>query len=154
MSQLSNVSEFSEFGLDFLVDGQNFDYKLDSVSWIRFLEDFSSKTVYEQRINDFLNYHQQQINQDFVTALIDYFDLKRHELKPNGEIANAPTSMRSWFSMFKAYWLHCHGQALEKIAPLIEINLTKWEKTYTVNKAAAFTKNQLRKINTVIDLFF
>ena len=46
--------------------------------------------------------------------------------------------MRTWLSAFKRLWNLCLHKDLK--APLIEINLEKWEKTYSVSKATTFEK--------------
>jgi hypothetical protein len=47
--------------------------------------------------------------------------------------------------MFVKFWLHTGRDDLKMQAPIIEDNISKWEKSHSVKKAKSFTKEQLGK---------
>ena len=47
----------------------------------------------------------------------------------------APTTMRTWYSMFQKYWLHNAKEDLHTKVPIIDSDLIKWPKGYEETKA-------------------
>ena len=106
------------------------------------MSDFKSSARYRERILDFLKYADQcDVGADcnsLVKCLLDYFELKRREKKPGEETPRfCGTTLRGWFSMCLKFW------DLRVIAPILENNISKWEKTEVVVKAATFEKEDL-----------
>jgi hypothetical protein len=110
----------------------------DHPSWIAFLEGFGSKDAYKKRVDDFFQWQASVDGDDLVAKLIQYF-------KTQHDGGLAPTTLRSWFSMFVKFWLHSGRGDLKLLAPIIEDNLSKWEKNHSVKKSKTFTKEQLGK---------
>jgi hypothetical protein len=76
-------------------------------------------------------------------ALITYFMKMRKENNADEQRAYAPTTMRGWFSMFKAFWLHTGRGDLEALVPLISTKLNHWQAAYITEKASTFTKEDM-----------
>ena len=79
--------------------------------------------------------------------LILYFD-HAHCMKKEGtdEPKYAPTSLRSWNSMFLAFYRHTGRGDLAQKIPIILSNIGKWEKTYTAKKATCFEADDISKL--------
>lgn len=107
-------------------------------SWVEFLRDFPSRASYEKRINDFLDWQKDIDGNSLDDKLILYFKMKHEE-------ETAPTTLRSWLSMFTKFWLHSGRGDLKAKLPIIEDSISKWEKTHTVKKSKTFTKEDLGK---------
>ena len=123
-------------------------YGCSSPSWVSFLSDFKSSARYRERILDFLKYADQcDVGADcnsLVKCLLDYFELKRREKKSGEETPRfCGTTLRGWFSMFLKFWRYTGLGDLRVIAPILENNISKWEKTEVVVKAATFEKEDL-----------
>lgn len=102
MSQVSNefvlIRDLSQISL--------FEYNLQSIYWISFLTGFASRGEYEKRVEDFIQFHRELVDQstDLKTALVAYYDFNRNEIKEDGTPRFVATTLRSWFSMFKQYF--------------------------------------------------
>mmetsp|Transcript_6728 Transcript_6728/g.6036 ORF Transcript_6728/g.6036 Transcript_6728/m.6036 type:complete len:97 (+) Transcript_6728:419-709(+) len=50
-------------------------------------------------------------------------------------------------AIFNKFWLHSGRGNLKEKAPIIESNISKWEKTYMVTKSKTLTKDDLRLLH-------
>eukprot|EP01035_Chromulina_nebulosa_P019217 gene19217-25068_t len=94
---------------------------MNSPSWISFLNNFPSKKFYESRVNNFNQWVSSKGSNDLIKLLIDYFEEKYNEIDQSGN--------------------------LKEKAPIIESNISKWEKTYNVTKSKTLTKDDLRLLH-------
>lgn len=121
-------------------------YGVNSPSFQTFLEGKKCRAVYEKRLHDFLSYHAEHFEEENMTAnLISYFQFSHEKVDGDGDPVYAPTSLRSWLSVFQAFYLHTGRGDLKKEAPIIGVKLDQWEKEHEARKAKTFTKNDLRK---------
>ena len=99
-----------------------------SLSWVSFLSDCD-------------------VGADFnslVKCLLDYFEVKRRKKKPGKETPRfCGTTFRGLFTMFLIFWRYTGLGDLGIIAPILEDNISKWEKTEVVVKASTFEKEDL-----------
>jgi len=58
-----------------------------------------------------------------------YFDYKNSELNEEGDRRYSATTLRSWFSIFFAFWKHTGKGDLKMQCPIIDDNIKKWGKT-------------------------
>jgi len=64
-------------------------------------------------------------------SLIDYFQYN-HDLKDDeGNPFYAPTTMRTWVSVFQAFYLHTNRGVLKNKIPIINTKLDQWEKLHS-----------------------
>lgn len=61
----------------------------------------------------------------------------------DGDHFYAPTTLRSWFSVFQAFYLHSNRGKLKEVVPIIHTKLNQWMKEHEVKKAKTFTKSDL-----------
>lgn len=92
-------------------------------------------------MNQFLEWQQDIEGDSLEEKLVKYFNNKYEEED------TAPTSLRSWLSIFTKFWLHTGRGDLKTKLPIIEANLNKWEKEHKVKKAKTFTKEDLITFN-------
>jgi len=130
-------------------------YGTDNPSWQTFLEGKKCRGVYEKRLNDILVYHEQHFEESNMTKnLIAYFQFNRNKVDEDNHPKYAPTSLRSWLSVFQAFYLHTGCGDLKTIAPILNAKLDQWEKEYEATKVKTFTKHDLRKlINANYNMF-
>lgn len=130
-----------------LTQEQARNYGTESASWQTFLEGKKCRSVYEKRINDFLAYNEEHFEEpDMNKNLISYFQFNRQKVDADGNAVYAPTSLRSWLSVFQAFYLHTNRGDLKSIAPILGAKLDQWEKEYEATKAKTFTKHDLRPL--------
>jgi hypothetical protein len=117
-------------------------------SWLSFLRQFPSAKKYSQRIQDFLHFHearsQGHSDKNLKDSMLLYFT-EKHEEKQNDENRYCPTTLRSWLSMLTAFWKHTGRGDLKMQMPILEDNISKWERTHTTRKAKTFTEENLSK---------
>jgi len=131
---------------------------LNAASWISFLKDFKSGSKYLEQAKLFLHYHIGQTcsstedktsRESMHASVISYFDylhdLKSEKKGKEHEARFAPTTLRSTFAMLKRFFLHTGRGQLEVDVPIIESNLSKWDKKHTVKQAKTFSKAQMGK---------
>ncbi len=58
----------------------------------------------------------------------------------------APTTLRTWHSVFKRFLQLTMDTAIEKKLPILEIKINQWEKTHTITKAKVFPAEDWKKI--------
>jgi hypothetical protein len=99
-------------------------------SWDSFLRGFKSAPMYVQRIEDFMRW-KSSFGEDISleAKLIRYFDYKNSELNEEGDRRYSATTLRSWFSIFFAFWKHTGKGDLKMQCPIIDDNIKKWGKT-------------------------
>jgi len=124
------------------------EYGANSPSWLAFLEGLKSRDTYEKRLYDFLLFHSANPQNDMTTNLINYFQVSHAKKDEEGDLYHAPTSLRSWFSVFLKFYLHSGRGDLKKDAPIIATKLNQWEKEYEQIKAKTFTKQDLLPLFT------
>jgi len=124
------------------------DYGVNHPSWKAFLEGKECENTYQKRVNDFILYHRQRIfeEQNMIANLIQYFIDNHAKKDEKGDPFYSPGTMRSWNSVFQAFFLHTQGVILKTAAPIIAAKLDQWEKEHEVKKARTFTKSELRKL--------
>jgi hypothetical protein len=111
-----------------------------NASWVSFLTGFTSEKVYRKNVNDFLLFHEneQPSSNDLGMSLIIYFQ------KLYDSVNYKATSLRSFYSVFKKFWLHSGRGDLKAMLPIIESNIDKWTKVAEpAKKAGTFTKKDL-----------
>jgi len=116
-----------------------------SASWLIFLEDKACKEEYLKRLHDFLLFH---YNKSFEQPsmelnMMDYFQFNHDKKDEDGDPYYAPTTLRSWFSVFQAFYLHSGRGKLKEVAPIINIKLNQWVKEHEAKKAKTFTREDL-----------
>lgn len=120
-------------------EGQN------SKEWSEVLDDFGSRRVYQERLDDFLRF----ANNDFSSAtlemkLANYFNDAREQKNDDGNPRYRATTFRSWLSVFQKFWRHCRFQDLKTLVPALEDKIGKWgKKQVEVRQARTFSKEQL-----------
>ena len=119
-------------------------------SWTAFLEGIKTSQTYRDRLSDFLLYRETflagKADPTLVKLeliLLNYFLARRELTDDNGDRRHGSTSMRGWYSIFKAYWIHSDRGILT--IPLIEAKLNQWDKLHEVEKSEIFSKNDLEK---------
>jgi hypothetical protein len=118
------------------------DWGRDSASWQGFLHDFYSRTRYEKIVEDYLLFDelQEDCEEDtLLGSMVSYF----HESHEGGY---APTTLRSRFSALKKFFLHTGRGNISITVPLIESNLSKWDKAHTVKQARVFKKEDYGRL--------
>lgn len=121
------------------------EYGLADKDWIEFLETCASGQKYLVRILDFLRFQEDndQCGDDLNENLKIYFK-HQHSLKnDDGSLKNAPTSMMSWFSMFKKFWRYTKRGRLDDVCPIIVDELKLWVKKHSITKASTFSKEEI-----------
>ena len=117
-------------------------FGLNDPSWVSFLKDFASATIYQNRIKNFLVFYtdeeEYRNSLSMEASLISYFEV-------NHDKGNAPSSLQSWFAMFKKFWKYTGRGDLMLKAPLIQDNIKKWTKDSEVTQATTFEKTELVK---------
>lgn len=115
-----------------------------SPSWECFKEGLKDPRKYEDRLQDFKAHLESKDKQyTLEDDLLLYFIYKRGLFNDVGEQQHAPTSMRSWLSVFKAFWKHSGRGDLNVKLPILETKINQWEKKHIVEKAAVFAVNDL-----------
>ncbi|KAJ1401497.1 hypothetical protein B484DRAFT_405701 [Ochromonadaceae sp. CCMP2298] len=112
--QMEDVDPASEF--EALPEQLHHDWGQENANWVGFLRNFLSKERYEKIILE-LYFSEDNL----IASIISYFD----ECYDAGL---APTTLRSRFSAVKKFWLHTGRGNLSQMAPLVESNLSKWDK--------------------------
>jgi hypothetical protein len=123
-----------------------------SLSWEAFLEGFKSANRYSQRIADFKAYYEMHNFGCLHEGLLQYFILKNGEVDESGEPRNCPTTMRGWFSAFKAFFRFTNQGDLCKDLPILEAKFKQWSKEYMIKKSRVFTEADLGKNNILLIL--
>lgn len=119
---------------------------LSKADWQQFLRSIKNSTVYENRMKDFLMWFAKRSEpSELHVELGRYFHVRHDETDEDGNAKYAPTSLRSWLSVFRNYWQYTGLGDLRILAPLIEKDIGRWEKIYKCKKAAVFTKDQMGK---------
>jgi len=109
--------------------------------WKEFLRTFPSRKAYSDRVNHFILWQNQIIdNSDLLARLKVYFQVHHDMLKENGSAFYAPTCFRTWFSIFLKFWNFTGKGNLKSLAPLLYSNLTVWETGYEEAHAEPFTR--------------
>jgi hypothetical protein len=93
-------------------------------------------------VEAFLWFHEQQEDCEestLIKSMIAQFR-EQHNL---GQYA--PNTLCSRFSALKKFWLNTGRGDLSALAPLIETNLSKWDKTHCVRQARTFRKGDYGK---------
>lgn len=120
-------------------------FGMNDPNWARAMVGFASAKLYEDRVLDFF-YFQDDRDGDFVTNLIAYFDNAHNKLKDDDlSPVYSATTLRGWYSMFCKFYSLVHKRDLKKDAPIIEDQISKWEKQCTVTKSKTFTKENISK---------
>ena len=120
-------------------------YGKDHPNWLSFLNDFSSKGRYEKRVQIFLDYHAASNKDTLEESLPQYFDESYELLNSDGNKRYAATTLRGWLSIFVAFWQYTGRGNLHHILPVLEKNISKWEKKQKTKKTHTFTKEELSK---------
>jgi hypothetical protein len=120
-------------------------YCCDSPSWVSFLSNFKSASKYKERVWEFLLFADERNNErtSLVACLIEYFEIKRGERNADGSPRYSGTTFRGWFSRFLKFWVYTSLGDLRKMAPILEDNIGKWEKSQVVVKASSFEHDDL-----------
>ncbi|KAJ1440248.1 hypothetical protein B484DRAFT_466912 [Ochromonadaceae sp. CCMP2298] len=143
--QMEDVNPASEF--EALPEQLHHDWGQESANWVGFLRNFLSKERYEKIILELLLYHELQLyfsEDTLIASIISYFD----ECYDAGL---APTTLRSRFSAVKKFWLHTGRGNLSQMAPLVESNLSKWDKVHTTKQSNVFKKEHYREFYALHD---
>jgi hypothetical protein len=120
------------------------DWGRSEANWQGFLEDLACRNRYEKVVDAFLFFHEQQEDCEestLIKSMIAQFR-EQHNL---GQYA--PNTLRSRFSALKKFWLNTGRGDLSALAPLIETNLSKWDKTHCVKQARTFRKEEYGKFD-------
>eukprot|EP01034_Spumella_vulgaris_P021625 gene21625-27664_t len=91
------------------------------------------------------------MDDDMTKSLIDYFIAKHDEKDLNKELRYSPTTLRSWLSIFAAFYLHSGRGDLKMLCPIIEVHINNWQKGYKKRKARAFKKDELVQLHNLPD---
>jgi alpha-galactosidase/6-phospho-beta-glucosidase family protein len=113
------------------------DFGLNHPSWVSAMNNFKSKDIYIERIIHFYNWQLEKNPEEESNNLINYFD-EMHGRYTGG-------TLRSWLSVFKKFWQHTERGDLSSKLPIIEDNISKWEKTEKKTKAKPFTEIDISK---------
>ena len=116
----------------------------DLEQWHSFLSGFGAQRAC---IDKFFSWRASYdtVNTSLHMSLLKYFDFQREQLNNDNQRMYAPTTMRGWLAIFSRYWAFTGRGDLKMLCPLLETNLSKWEKTYKVKKAYTFEKEHLGK---------
>jgi hypothetical protein len=97
--------------------------------WMDFHLNLASGKVYVTRVNDFALFRNKIEGGTDTEALKKYFQAKRALTNEDGTIRHCPSSMRSWYAMFKKFWLFTGRGDLKALTPIIGSWIDNWEKT-------------------------
>ncbi|KAJ1418006.1 hypothetical protein B484DRAFT_466499, partial [Ochromonadaceae sp. CCMP2298] len=143
--QMEEVDPASEF--EALPEQLHHDWGQKNANWVGFLRNLLSKERYEKIILELLLYHELQLyffEDTLIASIISYFD----ECYDAGL---APTTLRSRFSVVKKFWLHTGRCNLSQLAPLVESNLSKWDKVHMTKQSNVFKKEHYREFYNIPD---
>ena len=122
--------------------------------WKEFIASIKGGHTYVARIKDFLFWKKNQLEEkSMADHLVDYFYFKHEEKNDLGEPRAAPTSLRSWLSMFKKFWMYGGYGELKEQRFLIENRIHQWEKNYVVTQSPLFTKENIGNYSAMLCLF-
>lgn len=127
----------------------NLDYGLDNPNWIVFCEGISTGAKYRDTVLSFIDWHKANFNPaqpSLSMSLIRYFTHLYSLTNDDDSKKYSPTTLRSLFSVFKAFWTNTGRGNLSEKCPIIENYINHWEKGYKVRKAMAFTKSDIVKL--------
>lgn len=124
------------------------EYGQSSKSWKEFLAGMPSGKEYGKTLEAFLFHMERRPGPravDIAVELADYYVHLRGLKKPNGENHFAPTSLRSKYSVFKAFWMMTGRGDLDAACPIIEKKLKQWESGYKPTRAKTFVVDDLAR---------
>ncbi len=125
--------------------GKSAPIRTTSTSWETFCNGNTTGKEYKKRIDDFLLFRTKRNADESLECTLYHYFLLKHELTDNDGIQlHAPTSMRSWLSMFKRWWQFTQGENLD--CALVEVMLKQWDKRHLVSKASTFTREDLHSL--------
>ena len=103
--------------------------------WTEFLRTFPSRKAYSDRVNHFILWQNQVIdNSDLLARLKVYFQVHHDMLKENG------SAFYGFSIFFLKFWNFTGKGNLKSLAPLLYSNLTVWETGYEEAHAEPFTR--------------
>jgi hypothetical protein len=114
-----------------------------SLSWSTFVNGLKTSGKYVQRIQDLQEFYESNNYMDLHKCILDFFIAKEAELGDDGEKKNAPTTLRGWYSTFKAFCKYTQQGNLDSDLPIIATKLDHWERDYVTKKAPVFSKEEL-----------
>ena len=120
-------------------EGQN------SREWSEVLDDFGSRKLYQERLNDFLRFASLDCSSATLEIkLVNYFNDAKAQTNPDGTPRYRATTFRSWLSVFTKFWRHCKYKDLKALVPTLEDKIGKWEKKQIdVKQAKCFSREEL-----------
>ena len=128
-------------------------------SWIAFLEGIDTNKKYRDRINEWMDFHNNNTStsstpdycdQALLQSLLQFFTFKQQELVVDNKTQEskkryAPSFFLSMYSIFKQYWKHMGRGDLGMVFPILDTKITQCEKGYEGKSAPAFEKHELCK---------
>lgn len=76
-----------------------------------------------------------------------YFTWSSEQKTSAGKSRWVGTTLRGWYSAFKKWWLLAFNENLDRVCPIINCKLDKWEKKQPqVKKAATFSSEEIDNI--------
>ena len=140
----------------------------ESKEWRDFLDGFKSSDFYDKILKMYIAWFAAQQWEEVPSleeGLKLYFVWAHEEKKANGDLRWSASTLQTWLSVFKAFWLHAldasESKAFKNTITVIQTKLTKWAaKQAEVKKAGVFDKEDRQKIlnlpttNSLLPLMF
>ena len=118
-----------------------------SFSWETFKSGIKSGGKYQKRIDDFKTFYDRNKYSHLHEGLLYYF-VENQKLidEETGLNLHAPSTLNSWYSVFKQFFTHTNQGDLDKELPILNIKLGHWDRDYETKKSKVFSKEDLEDL--------
>ena len=101
-----NLTDWEALELENIPAEEIINYDQLNSDWITFLSTFGSAKAYKKRVDHFIFWQKEIIDdKDQIARLKDYFFHCHAMKREDGIPLYAPTAYRNWFSIFSKFWL-------------------------------------------------